>query len=173
MFDFSLNYFEVFAMKPDFEVDLQTLDDAYLQLVKRLHPDRFAAQEPSVQRMAVQAAAQVNSAYQTLKQPLSRAQYLLQLNGINPNDETNTSMDMDFLMQQMSWRERMDELATDNRDAESLAAEFDSEKQQLLQQLAYNAHAQNWQSLLDCTRKLQFIEKISRDLANLHPNEGY
>ena len=100
------NYFELFGLEPGFEVDLSAIAESYRELQRAVHPDRFASASDQERLLSVQQAAHVNEAYQTLKSPLLRARYLLELQGIALND-TDTTMDPMFLMEQMELRESL------------------------------------------------------------------
>ena len=113
--------FELFDLPPTFAQDRATLDARWKDLQREAHPDRFAAQGAAAQRVAMQWSVRINEAYQRLKDPVKRATYLCKLNGAPIDAEHNTSMPADFLMQQMEWRETLD----DTRDAKALQALHD------------------------------------------------
>ena len=92
LIDFSKNHFELFGLPVSFQLDMTQLEQAYRQLQSQVHPDKHAHLGETEKRLALQWATQANHAYQTLRQPLARARYLLQLNGIDTQEETNTAM---------------------------------------------------------------------------------
>lgn len=100
------NYFELFDIPVSFEVDQETLSVRYRDLQRAVHPDRFASASDQEKRLSVQQAALINEAFQALKSPLTRARYLLELNGVTLEDN-DTSMDPAFLMEQMELREEL------------------------------------------------------------------
>jgi molecular chaperone HscB len=100
------NYFELFGLEPGFDIDPQYLAERYRELQRQVHPDRFASASDQERLLSVQQAAQVNEAYQTLKSPLPRARYLLELLGVSLNDR-DTTMDPLFLMEQIELREAL------------------------------------------------------------------
>ncbi len=102
------DYFALFALQPSFAVDTAALAVTYRQLAKDVHPDRFASASDAEQRHAVERAAELNDAYQTLKSPTQRALYLLRQQADLP--EETTIQDGEFLLQQMEWREQLEEL---------------------------------------------------------------
>ena len=110
MFDFSRNFFELFGLPTGFRVDVGELSARYRELQKVVHPDRFAAAGAQSQRLALQSATMVNEAYETLKDPLKRAQYLLALHGHEVSNAQQTLNDPEFLMQQMELREALAEV---------------------------------------------------------------
>jgi molecular chaperone HscB len=104
--------FTLFGLAQRQQLDRADLDARRRDLQARVHPDRFAAEGAAAQRLAMQWAVRVNEAYQRLKDPLSRAAYLCQLRGVPVDAERNTAMPADFLMQQMEWREALEEAET-------------------------------------------------------------
>ena len=101
--------FELFGIERRFRLDRGALDTRWRALQAEVHPDRFASEGASAQRVAMQWAVRVNEAYQRLKDPLKRAAYLCALNGVPIDAENNTAMPTGFLMQQLEWREGLDE----------------------------------------------------------------
>src|SRR5471032_1822363 len=118
--DFSRNHFELLGLPVHFAVDAARLESGYRGLQSQVHPDRFAAATEAERRVAMQWATRANEAFRTLKDPLERARYLLQLKGYDTEEESNTAMPPDFLMQQMEWREAVAE-ARSGSDAKELA----------------------------------------------------
>ena len=105
--------FTLFGLPQRFALDRSALDACWRALQAKVHPDRFASEGPAAQRLAMQWAVRVNEAYQRLKDPLKRGAYLCELRGVPIQAEHNTAMPIAFLMQQMAWREDLD----DARDA--------------------------------------------------------
>lgn len=101
--------FTLFGLAPRFALDRAALDARWRALQGEVHPDRFAAEGAAAQRVAMQWAVRVNEAYQRLKDPLRRAAYLCELRGAPVNAEDNTAMPADFLLQQMAWREALED----------------------------------------------------------------
>jgi molecular chaperone HscB len=106
------NDFELFNVPVQFAQDTSMLDARWKELQREAHPDKFAAQGAAAQRLAMQWSVRINEAYRRLKDPLKRATYLCELHGAPINAETNTAMPADFLMQQMEWREALDDAET-------------------------------------------------------------
>jgi molecular chaperone HscB len=101
--------FTLFGLPQRYALDRASLDERRRELQARVHPDRFAADGATAQRLAMQWAVRVNEAYQRLKDPLARGAYLCRLRGVLAETERNATMPADFLMQQMSWREALDD----------------------------------------------------------------
>lgn len=104
--------FTLFGVPQRFDQDRGMLDSRWRQLQAEVHPDRFASEGAAAQRLAMQWAVRVNEAYQRLKEPLARGAYLCELRGASIDAERNTAMPPAFLMQQMEWRESLDEATT-------------------------------------------------------------
>ena len=104
--------FTLFDLPQRFAVDRAELDARWRALQSEAHPDRFAADGASAQRLAMQWSVRINEAYRRLKDPLARATYLCELRGAPVRAEDNTAMPATFLMQQMAWREALDEAET-------------------------------------------------------------
>jgi molecular chaperone HscB len=166
------NYFELFGLQPDFELDLDGIAARYRDLQRAVHPDKFANASDQERLLSVQQAAQINEAYQTLKSPLSRARYLLELKGITL-DDSDTTMDPMFLMEQMELRESLAEVSNKPDPFAALMSLRDSieaKEQRLITSLAA-AFASGEQAELEgareTVRKLQFMEKLLSELEGL------
>ena len=161
--NFSQNHFALFGVTPAFQIDLNQLEKTYRDIQSQIHPDRFANQGETERRVSMQWATRVNEAYQTLKKPLNRADYLLQLNGVEALQENNTAMPPEFLVSQMNWREAiMDaQSAHDMNGLEELERELKEATQILYQQIGQLLDAdKNYQVAAENLRKLKFMEKL-------------
>ena len=158
--------FELFGLVPRFAQDRAVLDARWKELQREIHPDRFAAQGASAQRVAMQWSARINEAYQRLKDPLKRAAYLCELNGAAIKAEDNTAMPAAFLMQQMEWREALDD-AHGVEELNKISLEVNKHMREQLQkceQLLDAAH--DYPAAVAQVRALMFIERFSRDIEN-------
>jgi molecular chaperone HscB len=127
--------FTLFGLAPRQALDRADVDARRRELQAQVHPDRFAAEGAAAQRLAMQWAVRVNQAYQRLKDPLSRAAYLCELRGVPVAAESNTAMPREFLMQQMQWREALEE-AADRAAIEALDSAVAQEERTMLAGLA-------------------------------------
>lgn len=166
-----MNYFELFNLSPAFELDTGQLAKTYQKLQLLTHPDKFATAGARDKLIAVQKNAQVNDAYHVLKSPLSRAEHMLELRGVELKHEQQTMQDGQFLMQQMQWREELEEVdSTDDplAELETLALEIEQHiKQQLgqLQTLLAHQSPQSDQAAGNLVRKLKFMYKLKYEIA--------
>lgn len=102
--DITNNFFEVFGLPPQYEVDLNALASSFRTLQAQVHPDKCINGTDEERRVAMQKTAFVNEANDVLRNQRLRARYLLELKGIEFDDETSTTNDHDFLMQQLEIR---------------------------------------------------------------------
>src|SRR6266511_241866 len=166
MIDFTQNYFALFGLPQRYRFDPEKLDTAYRALQRVVHPDRYAAAGDAERRMALQSSARVNEAYRALKDPVSRAQYLLSLRGIDALAETNTALPAEFLQRELERREAVGE-AQAARDADRLAAllrEVRSDAAALETTLADRLDVEAWEEARDAARELRFLTKVAGDI---------
>ena len=104
--------FELFQLPVQFAQPRELIDARWKELQRQAHPDKFAAQGAAAQRLAMQWSVRINEAYQRLKDPLARASYLCELHGAPIRAENNTAMPPAFLVQQMEWREALEDAVT-------------------------------------------------------------
>ena len=156
--------FELFAVPATFAQDRAALDARWKELQREAHPDRFAAQGAAAQRVAMQWSVRINEAYQRLKNPIKRATYLCELNGAPINAENNTAMPSDFLMQQIEWREELDE-ASDADALDKLRAEVEAGRARALSSLNWLIDEKgDYPAAARQVRALMFIERFAEDI---------
>lgn len=163
----SQNYFELFGLAPAFNIDLVSLETNFRKIQSDSHPDRFVTAEPAEKLKSMQLATLANEAYQTLRSPANRGAYLLTLQGITAISEINTAMPTDFLMQQMEWREAIDDAkAAKNVSAlDDLLSEIKLEAKALTTSLTLEIDAQkDYKAAATSTRKLIFMDKLTHDI---------
>ena len=154
------NDFELFGLEPKFSQDRAAIDARWKELQRQAHPDKFAAQGTSAQRVAMQWSVRINEAHQRLKDPLKRASYLCELNGAPVNAENNTAMPADFLMQQIEWREALDDAKTpQSLDEIALQANKYGREQLLKLERAIDVEG-DFQLAVTYVRSLMFVERF-------------
>jgi len=160
----SADDFQLFDLPKQFALNRDELDQRWKALQKQVHPDRFSTQGAADKRLAMQWSVRINEAYQRLKNPLKRAAYLCELNGAVIHAENNTSMTSDFLMQQMQWREILDE-AEDLSSVETLLAEITAAKEHAYERFIDLIDDQmNWELAVQEVRSLMFLERFESDI---------
>ncbi len=158
------NDFELFGVAQQFAQDRAALDARWKELQREAHPDKFAAQGDAAQRVAMQWSVRINEAYQRLKNPLKRAAYLCELAGAPINAHSNTAMPAAFLMQQMQWREDLDEAHSDDA-LNALRENVELAQRALVDECALRLDVQHdYPAAVESVRALMFIEKFAHDL---------
>jgi molecular chaperone HscB len=166
------NDFELFGLETRFEQDPASVDARWKALQAQVHPDRFVAQGAASQRLAMQWSVRVNEAHRRLKDPLKRAAYLCELRGQPVQADSNTQMPPEFLMQQMAWREALDEVQGPEALAQ-LSQDVQASREQAFVSLACclddspdAAQAVQW------VRRLMFIDRFLQDLRRRGADEN-
>jgi len=156
--------FTLFGLPQRFAMDRPELDARWRALQAQVHPDRFAAEGASAQRQAMQWAVRINEAYQRLRDPVARAGYLCELRGVPVDAQRHTAMPKDFLMQQMNWREALEEAGSAGEVA-ALDAQVQAQERSLFsvleQQLDVSA---DLQAAAQSVRALMFLAKFRADI---------
>jgi molecular chaperone HscB len=166
-FDFQQNHFQLFGLPQSFKLDIAQLELAFRALQAEVHPDKAAHLADVEQRLAMQRSTLVNEAYQTLKSPIRRGRYLLSLQGVDTQEETNTAMPVDFLMAQMEWREAVAD-AQQARDVDALAqleTRMKTGARELETELAVKIDVEHdYEIAAQLVRKLRFMEKLAEEI---------
>ena len=164
MISLQANDFELFELPQQFAQDRAQLDERWKALQREAHPDRFAAEGAAAQRVAMQWSVRINEAHQRLKDPLKRAAYLCELQGIAVQAESNTAMPAAFLMQQMAWREALEDTDQVNT-LEALADEVAAERKHVQQSLGHLLDVEHdAQAAVAQVRALMFIERFAHEV---------
>ena len=167
------NYFEIFGLPETYRVDLSEITQRYRELQQKLHPDRYASASDQERRLSVQMTAQVNEAFQTLKDPVRRGRYLLQLRGVDTGEESDTAMNPAFLMQQMELREALDEVRQSDSpltQLDSLESEVNNAFDSRVDRLGECFTVEDEESLKaarEIVRELQFLQKLRAEIEQL------
>jgi len=163
------NHFDLFQLPQRFAIDMTALDKAYHEVQNRVHPDKFARASDAEKRVAMQWATRANEAYQTLKSPFRRAAYLCELNGVDLQIESNTAMPTGFLMQQMEWRETLDDAkaAKDAHALEQLEAELRAVRKAEVARIGELLDAGDFDQAAQHVRQLMFLERFGDEIAHV------
>ncbi len=162
------NHFELFGLKPAYALEAESLERAYREVQARVHPDRFAHASDAERRASMQWATRANEAYRTLRSPVLRARYLLELHGVDVAFESNTAMPADFLSRQMELRERVEDAvaARDSRSLGRLHEELVREKNGLNSRIQETIDLQrDYAGAAALVRELMFLEKLDAEIA--------
>jgi molecular chaperone HscB len=169
--DFQQDFFKLFDLPLSFKIDNAVLDQRYRDLQSQVHPDKFSHLPESEQRLSMQWATRVNEGYQTLRSPLARGRYILLLQGVDTQEETNTAMPLDFLMQQMERREALQDVLQ-SKDIDTLDVLSDSNQKEvaILQHQLEIQLDESFDPLAAAgtVRKLRFLEKLAEEISSAY-----
>lgn len=164
------DHFALFDLPRTFVLDAAQLEAAWKHVAQTVHPDRFATRSAPERRVAMQWSAQANEAYRVLRQPLLRARYLCELAGVDLQTETSTAMAPEFLVQQMSWHEQLDECLEhpDNSGArEALIQEIELALAQCQHTVSKALSAEHYTQAASCIREWMFLDKLTTQLQTI------
>jgi molecular chaperone HscB len=168
------DHFELLGLARGFEVNAQDLESSWKERAAAVHPDRFANASDAEKRVAMQWSAQVNEAYRVLKDPLKRAQYLCELAGYPTENQPNVGLDPAFLMQQMQWRESLEEITSTNDLAalDALEQEIDADRDSRMAAVASLIEQSQWEDVVKRLHEWMFIDKFSQELVTARRTMG-
>lgn len=159
------DYFELFELPVQFAVNLSELEQVWRSKSAQVHPDRFATASDAEKRVAMQWASLINEAYQVLKNPIKRATYLCEQQGVDIAAESNTSMPPEFLFKQMEWREELESAASNQDALLQLMQQVKTEEQDLNHEVAELIDQQkNWSEAAEKLRQWMFIDKFRSEI---------
>lgn len=165
-----MRFFSLFDLPISFDVDIALLQERYREIQKHVHPDNFANTTESERLLAVQKASEVNDAFETLKHPLTRAEYMVMEHGHDVRHEQSTIKDGMFLMQQMELREELEEIESSS-DVEAAFDDFYDDVKQLIreytEQFVSDFDNQDYDAAAQSVRKLRFIYKLKDEATAL------
>lgn len=171
------NHFEFFGLPLRFDIDSADLSARYRNLQRHFHPDRYASGSDQQRRLALQVTSHINEAFQILKDPLARGRYILGLQGVSTDEETDTRMDPVFLMAQMELRESMEEArVSQDRQLRLPKLMRDVEQRLVLgtEELGRRLNENSPTSLTrarSLVREMQFLRKVQREIEDLEQSE--
>ena len=159
------DYFELFELPAQFAINLSELEQLGRSQSSQVHPDRFATASDAEKRVAMQWASLINEAYQVLKNPIKRASYICEQQGVDIAAESNTSMPPEFLFKQMEWREELGAAAANQEVLGRLIEQVKSEEQVLNQVVGDLIDQQkNYAEAAEKLRQWMFIDKFRREI---------
>ena len=164
------NYFELFGLNPVFDIDPALLHAKQQRLQATYHPDRHVGSSDQDRLVSVQMASLINQAYETLRDPVKRSRYLLKINGVSLPDDSATTSDTVFLMEQIELREAVE--ACRNGDeglqrSEEIATRLKQRADELARDFVADFAANRVDAAIDSSRKMQFVQRIQQQLAEL------
>ena len=166
----STNYFELFEIPVSYDVDLDQVQHRYRDLQKAVHPDKYANASAQERRISMQHTSLINQALHTLKQPVERAMYLLQLKGVDFTMDNETTMDAAFLMEQMEMREKLEAVREQNdplAELDSMSADVESNMNNVADEFKRAYASDELDDAREAVRKLQFLSRAKKEIDEL------
>ena len=167
------NYFELFEIPVSYDVDLNLVQHRYRDLQKAVHPDKYASASSQERRISMQQTSLINQALHTLKHPVERAKYLLQLKGIDFSMDKETTMDAAFLMEQMEMREKLEGVRGHNdplAELDTMLAGVNSNMEYMAEKFKKAYTSDDIEEAREVVRKLQFLFKAKTEIEDLAAN---
>jgi len=164
------NFFELFDMPVAYEVDLEKLQQRHRDLQKTVHPDKFVNASDLEKRISMQQTSLINEAFNTLRQPVARAIYLLKLKGVDLNLENETTMDVEFLMEQMEMREALSNVRSKEdplSELDHFARQIKDKMENMMDGFSGSYENEKLDDAREWIRKMQFMQKAKKEVDEL------
>jgi molecular chaperone HscB len=161
--DLNQNYFELFGLPVDYQLDKKLLHDNHQKLQSAFHPDRFVSGTDQEKRIAVQKASWINEAYEILHNPVKRARYMLEIGGLKMDDEHETTADTAFLIEQIELREEMDQCKSCQdpmRCCDHVTGKLDQRSKEYAEKFEILYQQGELEQARQVSKKMQFVERI-------------
>ena len=143
-----------------FNIDLDRLQKSYRIIQAEIHPDKFVSASQIEKNQSLIKSTEVNDAYQTLKNPIKRARYLIKIN-LN-SEENNSILPHSFLIQQMEWEEHLESISEQKSELEKFRLLINGEYQKNLSNLESACDVdKNWDGAMGILNEIQFIDKLN------------
>lgn len=180
----SPNFFELLGLPESFEIDSEDLQQRWKSAAAKVHPDRFASGTAAERRVAMQWSAQLNEAYRALRDPVSRARYLCEINGFPVGERTGGQLNPEFLEQQMVWRESLEEIrdSIGSGDVQSVALARDTlsrlseqveqARQACVSQVSRMIDAHCWPQAATALQQWMFVDKFKQEISRVHQTDS-
>ena len=168
--DFSQTYFELFGLEPAFDLDVRNLQAEQQRLQATYHPDRFIGADDRDKRLSTQIASWVNQAYETLQDPVKRSRYLLEISGATIPDDSSTTSDTEFLMEQIELREEVESCWHGDeplQQCQQIESKLSHRAGELASEFVRHFESRDLDAALLSSRKMQFIQRIQQQLSEL------
>jgi len=154
------NYFEIFNFPVRFNIDLNKLQKSYRIIQSKIHPDKFVSASEIEKKQSLMKSTEINDAYQTLKNPIKRANYLIKINLQSEIKDTN--LPPEFLLQQMEWEEHLESIEENKKELKQFELLIKNEYQENLFNLENECDKnKDWDKAMKILNKIQFIDRLN------------
>ncbi|GLT38517.1 hypothetical protein SLA2020_127610 [Shorea laevis] len=160
--DFSVDYFQIFGLERKYDIEVDSLEGKYKGWQKKLHPDLVHSKSEKERGFAAEQSARVIDAYHTLTKPLSRATYILRLEGIDVNEE-ETIFDPELLAEIMEIREAVEE-ARDSQVLNQIRSQMEEKLEELAKSFGKAFHSQKFDEAVACIRRMTYYQRVNEEI---------
>ncbi|KAL9230921.1 hypothetical protein vseg_006212 [Gypsophila vaccaria] len=160
--DDSLDYFRIFGLEKEFDIDEGSLEGKYKDWQKKLHPDLVHSKSEREKEYASDQSSRVIDAYKTLNDPLSRAIYLMKLHGVNI-DEEQTVSDPELLAEIMELRESVEDAAT-SQELEQFQTQVHERTKEWIETFARSFDSDNTEDALNAIRRITYYKRAGEEI---------
>ncbi|GAB2254862.1 hypothetical protein Droror1_Dr00008640 [Drosera rotundifolia] len=160
--DEAVDYFRIFGLEKKFDIELGGLEGKYKGWQKKLHPDLVHSKSERERAYAAEQSARVIDAYRTLSDPLSRAIYLMKLEGVHV-DEEQTVSDIELLVEMMEIREAVEE-AADSQGLRSIQSQIHEKQKQWAESFSKAFQDRNTEVALNSIRRLTYYQRADEEI---------
>jgi molecular chaperone HscB len=158
-----VDHFRRLGIAETFDVDVDALEQEYFSLQRQLHPDRFATRTARERALSQQQATALNEAYETLKDPLRRADYLIHLRGTDVLPEgCNLVNDQELLMEAMELREALAEADTPD-EVRALAHRAGDDIKECVDEMTKAFEVDDFESACRLSTRLKYLTKLAEE----------
>lgn len=155
--DPAVDYFQIFGLKREYNITDNNLEGKYKDWQKKLHPDLVHSKSEKERGYAAEQSALVIDAYRTLSKPLSRALYLLKLEGIHV-DEEKTINDPELLMEMMEIREAVSD-ASDSQTLEKIQSQIKAKLETWSDSFQEAFDRKDFDRAVEATQRMRYYER--------------
>ncbi|KAE8125253.1 hypothetical protein FH972_020084 [Carpinus fangiana] len=160
--DQSVDYFQIFGLEKKYDIEVENLDGKYKDWQKKLHPDLVHSKSEEEREYAAEQSARVIDAYHTLSKPLSRAVYILRLQGVDV-DEEETLSDLELLSEILEIREAVEE-AADSQALNQIKSQMQERLNHWSNSFANAFKCRKFEEALDSIRRMTYYERVNEEI---------
>jgi molecular chaperone HscB len=118
----AVDYFTLFEMPRKLWIEMSGLEQRFLQLSWKLHPDNFVNSSETERELSLKRSSELNDAYRTLRDPVGRVEYLLGIEGARKEGQHKQQAPPELLEEVFELNESLDELREARQSGGDLAA---------------------------------------------------
>src|SRR5256884_4740057 len=168
----AVDYFALFEMPRQLWIEMSALEQKFLQLSWKLHPDNFVNATEQERELSLKRSSELNDAYRTLRDPIARVEYLLAIEGERKEGEKKQQAPPELLEEVFELNESLDELReakASGGDLAGLKARLEAAEKNFQEKLhevdcALESAAREWDAALtgDAATRKKIMAKLNK-----------